>query len=151
MAIEIVWGKVTNRLAIESLIETLKALSIDGTLYLGYPILASADSNVTVEALLVSQTPGLVAFNFPPHDLPINELKEIQDKLGYAIDANLSRHDSLRQRRHIGVIANIISYFSEERPDLQLNNNEYQFANSDNLSACFKIIKGTQHLIAPIF
>lgn len=151
MAIEIIWGKVTNRLAIENLIHTLNTLSINGTLYLGYPILASADSNVTVEALLVSQSPGLVAFNFPEQNLPIEELKEMQDKLGYAIDANLSKHDSLRQGRRIGVTANIISYFVEQRSDLQSSGNGYLFANGENLSEYFrKCTVVPQDLIRPL-
>lgn len=136
MAIEIVWGKVSNRLAVDGLVSALNNLSVDGTLYIGYPILASADSSVTIEALLVSQTPGLIVFHFPANNLNENDLREMQDRLGYAMDANLSRHESLRSGRRIGITSNIISYFAHR--NINLNSCAgYLFADNDNLAECF--------------
>ncbi len=51
MSLDIVWGRVNNRLAAEALILVLQRMGIEGTLYLGYPVLPQANSTTTVEAL----------------------------------------------------------------------------------------------------
>jgi superfamily I DNA and RNA helicase len=40
----------------------LGRLDVSGTVYLGYPVLATADDRVEIDALLVSPRHGLLAF-----------------------------------------------------------------------------------------
>jgi superfamily I DNA and RNA helicase len=111
MTLEVVWGNVQNEIAAQELANNLKTLNIEGTLYLGYPVMASADSSTTVQALLISLTPGLVAFDFPEPQTDYETIKQDQDSLVYAVEGNLSKHVTLRKGRRLGIIANVISFF----------------------------------------
>jgi len=134
MSLDIVWGRINNRLAVDALITVLQRRDIDGTLYLGYPILPQADSTTTVEALLVSKKPGLVAFSFPSPKLSAEDLKIDQDSLAYAIEGNLTKHENLRRGRRIGVTINTISFFATANALTEKIDNGYLFASIDNLN-----------------
>ena len=81
MSLEIVRGTIKNLIAMNSLITTLKNIRVEGTLYLGYPIIASADASHTIEALFLSQKYGLVVFTFPSQQDSIDSVKDIQDHI----------------------------------------------------------------------
>lgn len=65
--LEIIYGKPTNPTAVRELVDVVQRLNPEGTLYLGYPVLALADDRVNVEALLVSAQYGLGGL---PHGVP---------------------------------------------------------------------------------
>lgn len=102
--LEVVHGQTKNQPIAEQLIQQLGALQLDGTLYVGYPVLSTADDRVEVDALLVSREHGLIAFLFgtQPDDQPGWQLlKDAQDRLYFAIQNNLSKHDELRRGRSL--------------------------------------------------
>ncbi|MCP4699299.1 MAG: ATP-binding domain-containing protein [Gammaproteobacteria bacterium] len=108
--------------AIKELTETLNGLGINGTFYIGYPILAAADESIAVDALLVADGAGLVIFHIPHAeevDLrtsgDIENLRNTQDNLFVALENSLGRHPNLRKRRRLAVAVNVVSYF----PDLE--------------------------------
>lgn len=72
--------------------------------------MASSDSSLTVDGLLVSQTPGFVAFHFAEEG---QNYREYQDRLYYLLESNLGRHESLRWGRKLGVPINVVSIFPE--------------------------------------
>jgi superfamily I DNA and RNA helicase len=65
----------------------------NGTIYLGYPVLATADERVEVDGLLISRDHGLVGFliadTVPEGDGDWEEAIEEQDRL-YAVLESLS-------------------------------------------------------------
>jgi len=137
MPIDVVWGRVNNRLAATALVEELETLNIEGTLYLGYPVLPQAESTTTVEALLVSKEPGLVAFNFPTGRYSLDVLKSSQDSLAYAIEGNLQKHEALRCGRKLGITVNTISFFSDPSLLEGLNTEDpYMVASQGTLEDC---------------
>jgi superfamily I DNA and RNA helicase len=139
MGLEIVRGQVqvSNQLAVQSLIQHLEKMNLDGTLYLGYPVMASADSSTTVEALLVCEIPGLVAFDFGLDTMGKEEIKERQDTLAFVIEGNLSKHDSLRKGRKLGISANVITFFPTNNSFTNQIDKHYLFASPDTLSVRF--------------
>ncbi len=72
--------------------------------------MATADSSMTIDALLVSKEPGLVAFHFSSSQ---DDYVDEQDRVYYVLEANLSRHESLRKGRRLGVPINLVSIFPE--------------------------------------
>jgi superfamily I DNA and RNA helicase len=138
MALDVVWGRIENQLAATALVDALKSMNINGTLYLGYPVLPQVESSTTVEALLVALDPGLVAFGFPKGDLDVDTLKLEQDGLAYAIEGNLQKHESLRRGRKLGVIVNTVSFFPTENQltTTQEEGVQYLFAAPQNLADC---------------
>lgn len=118
--LEKVYGKTRNPLVVNQLVSQLDQLNLTGTLYLGYPVLASADETVFVEALLVSDERGLVAFDIGQHvpaeadDAFWKTVQDSQDRLFYALANNLGRHQSLRERRHLGVTISVVTFFPDD-------------------------------------
>lgn len=86
-----------------------------GTLYLGYPVLTTADAKVFVDALLVSSTHGLVAFDVSfdfdkvQNDDLVAELSEYQDQIYASIYNKLNTHRELRKGRSLAVDINVIT------------------------------------------
>ena len=60
MAIDIVRGAIKNQIASADLIETISGVQNEytGTLFLAYPLSATAESVVTIDALLVTKEKG---------------------------------------------------------------------------------------------
>jgi superfamily I DNA and RNA helicase len=86
----------------------------DGTVYLGYPVLAAADDRVAVDALLVSPSRGLVAFLLHEAEPGAAEWEGVvaeQDRLYAVLDGYLTRHDKLRRGRRLGVTIETVTVF----------------------------------------
>ena len=115
MELEVVYGESRNRAIANSLVSSLRTASIDGTIYLGYPVLASADERVHIDALLISPSHGLVAFQLgegtPRYSADWDRYAAEQDKLFGALESNLGRHDSLRVGRRLGVEIETVTVF----------------------------------------
>ena len=109
--LEIVHGSSRqNPALLVQMADAMKEAGVKGTFYTGYPVMASADSSMTVDALLVSKEPGLIAFHFSSST---ENYMDEQDRIYYVLESNLSRHEILRKRRKLGVEINVISIFPE--------------------------------------
>lgn len=109
--LEVVYGSSQhNPGVLNGIKQALQQAKIKGAFYIGYPVMASSDSSLTVDALLVSQKPGLLAFHLVESG---QNYREYQDRLHYVLEANLSRHESLRSGRRLGVPINVVSIFPE--------------------------------------
>jgi superfamily I DNA and RNA helicase len=107
MPLDVIYGESRNRGAAQTLATQLRAVVAEGTVYLGYPVLATADERVEVDALLVSREHGLVAFLLAD-DLPNDEegwlrVMAEQDRLYAVLSSHLSRHEALRSGRTLAV------------------------------------------------
>jgi len=141
MALDIVYGVIKNRIAIENLIKAINKIDAviddDSTLFLGYPLTVKSDESVTVDALLFTKKKGIVAFII--HDKDANE-KDRQDKLYFDFDFALAKYDKLRQGRGLAISKTVITYFGME-PIIESDNEEYIFVNDDNISIAYEKIK----------
>lgn len=106
-SLEIVYGASRNRVQAEQFAAILSTHLTSGTVYLGYPVLMTAEQRVEVDALLLSPDHGLVAFllGSSPPDSPAGweEARESQDRLYKVLETTLGRHDSLRRGRQLAV------------------------------------------------
>jgi superfamily I DNA and RNA helicase len=123
MALEIVYGQSRNRNAARALADELGRVVHEGTVYLGYPVLATADEKVEVDALLVSVDHGLVAFliedEVPANEAEWSEAIAAQDRLYAVLESHLGRHETLRRGRRLAVTPFTATVFSAaaEAPD----------------------------------
>jgi hypothetical protein len=62
--LEVVYGQTKKKLIADKVVAAIEPLSLNGTFYIGYPVIASADEPVTIDALLICKEHGLVAFTF---------------------------------------------------------------------------------------
>lgn len=111
MSLEIVRGNVRNPIAVEALIGNLKECNVSGTLYLGYPIIATAEDSHTIDAMLISVEYGLIAFHFPMTQ-DKNEVFDNQDSIYYVLESNLTKHESLRSRRKLSFQPSVVAFYS---------------------------------------
>ena len=114
--LEIIYGRVGNHPAIAQFISALEAIELDGSLYMGYPVLATADDSITVDALLVTMQYGLVGFLFAtdapttPSDSDAWEfIGDQQDQLFVALENSLRRHESLRAGRQLAITVQTVT------------------------------------------
>ncbi|MCP4104646.1 MAG: ATP-binding domain-containing protein, partial [Desulfobacteraceae bacterium] len=113
--------------------------NIKGTFYVGYPILASADESITLDALLIAERIGLVVFHIPNvHEIDLTssehleKLRDIQDSLFFALENNLGRHENLRKRRSLAVNVNVVSYIPNSN-NTDIDRYEVIVAKKENL------------------
>ena len=130
MAIDIVRGAIKNQIASNDLIEAIKSIQekYEGTLFLAYPLLATADSVVIIDALLVTRENGFVAFIFDNGANP----QEQQDSLFYQITNTLNNYETLRKGRRLAVDPYVITYCIGD--DLPESSNDYIFTSREELS-----------------
>ncbi|MFT3831327.1 MAG: ATP-binding domain-containing protein [Opitutaceae bacterium] len=91
-------GRKVNDEAIDSLIDALEsAAGADDIFYVGYPVATTAESPITVPALLISAKYGLVCFDVVPGatEEQLDELRSKQRKMTLALKAKLLAHPSL--------------------------------------------------------
>lgn len=115
MSLQVVYGESRDRNRASLLAEQLREVVDEGTVYLGYPVLATADETVEVHALLVSQSHGLVAFlladAIPQSEEDWEEVEARQDRLYDVLDSTLSKHRTLRKRRMLAVDITTVTVF----------------------------------------
>ena len=115
MAMETVFGDSQGSVAVESLRAVLGGMDISGTLYLGYPVLATADAKVFVDALLVSGSHGLVAFDLsypvtpPLDDHQIEQVAERQEEIHASLYNKLNKYRNLRRNRSLAVPIRVVT------------------------------------------
>ena len=116
MTLEVVHGPSANIEAAHELANLLDRELDEGTIYLGYPVLATADDRVEIDALLVSQARGLIAFRFadgiPTTDDDWMRLGAEQDRIFNALESHLSRYDTLRRGRKFAIEIVTVTIFA---------------------------------------
>ena len=108
--LEVTHGRTKNQPVAKDVRQLLLSLNLDGSLYIGYPVLATADESITVDALLVTLQHGLVAFLFDELS-SVDEAyadawhgrEDRQNQLFVAVENNLRRHESLRRGRRLAI------------------------------------------------
>jgi superfamily I DNA and RNA helicase len=113
--LEIIRGESKNRHLAETLGAHLLAGGITGDLYLGYPVLSTPTGRVQVDALLVSKSSGVVAFQVvagaPATDESWKETVESQNRLFAVLESQLRRYDLLRNGRQLRFQLNTVTVF----------------------------------------
>jgi superfamily I DNA and RNA helicase len=72
----------------------------EGVLYIGYPVLSSADGRETIDALWISRLRGLIAINLV-EGRDAGDFSEIQDEIASLLEAKLLPHKNLKKGRHL--------------------------------------------------
>jgi len=109
--INIIRGSVKQPTAAENLVSFFEANSgLNGVLYLGYPIIGTIEGAFHVDAVLISEDVGVVAFNLVEgHTLPENYV-DIQDNSFLKLESKLKQYPKLNKKRKMIVELNIITF-----------------------------------------
>ena len=105
MTFDVVRGNVSNIMVINELVRILSQMAVDEyeeTLYLGYPLSANINGKITVDALLVSERYGIVAFIFSQLK-EICDIKDEQDELYFQFINTLTQYPGPVSYTHLDV------------------------------------------------
>ncbi|MDP1634306.1 MAG: hypothetical protein Q8L69_06455, partial [Gallionellaceae bacterium] len=129
--INTVWGSTDKPVSSKRLAELLsEEANLQGTLYIGYPIIGTPEGSFPIDALLVSPNKGLVLFSVVEgRTLP--DYAAAQDEGFNKMQAKLLQHQSLIRKRKLLVDIHTVTF----APAIaQLNvDEEYLLCNADNL------------------
>ena len=107
--LDIIRGTSTKPVASQALIEALQGQLGTGQLFVGYPVMASTDGPVFIDALLVSPTVGLICFDLV-EGTDIGDLERRQDDAYSALTARLLRHRELVNERRLSIPISTASF-----------------------------------------
>jgi superfamily I DNA and RNA helicase len=108
--LDIVTGQRRNVIASRKLVEALGRGNLNGTLYIGYPILSSVDGTKVVEGLLTSEEHGVVVFDLLDVENPDpTYVEERQNDLYAAVFQKLMSFKPLRSGRGLKIEVNVLT------------------------------------------
>jgi superfamily I DNA and RNA helicase len=111
--LNLVVGHKSNPLAANTLIELLSDVEeMNGTLYIGYPILADVEETVFIDALLITQEYGVVVIDFDDRTQASAEderLRQRQDDLYRILEIKFKRYKNLVEGRNLPFEINVVT------------------------------------------
>jgi superfamily I DNA and RNA helicase len=104
--LDVAFGEANSSQATVALLAQLRALDLHGTLYLGYPLLHTADTRVQVDALLTCEELGVVAFDLSSRgalieDEWLEQLSQLHSDMFVGLENKLKDHRELRKGRNL--------------------------------------------------
>ncbi|MBM5815987.1 MAG: helicase [Cyanobacteria bacterium K_Offshore_surface_m2_239] len=108
--INTVWGSTVKPVSSKQLAETLAAeKALEGTLYIGYPIIGTPEGSFPIDALLVSSKKGLILFNLI-EGREVGQYQDEQDEAFNKMQAKLLQHQSLIHKRKLRVDIHTLTF-----------------------------------------
>jgi superfamily I DNA and RNA helicase len=116
--LDIVFGKKSNPVAVDELVECLSELEVEGTLYIGYPMFDSGNEAMLTDAMLITLQHGVVIFdltNFSEDD--IDSIFNYQDELYRGVFQKFLSQKELLNRRELAFKIRVISIRDNDESD----------------------------------
>lgn len=108
--VDTIWGATQKPIASEQLANFFAAHSeMEGTLYIGYPVIGTPDGAYPIDALLLSPGYGLVVFNVIEGKC-LENYKDEQDESYTKLQAKLLQHKGLVQSRNLKVPIQVVTF-----------------------------------------
>jgi superfamily I DNA and RNA helicase len=105
-----VWGSTDKPVASKTLAALLAGTpDLEGTLYIGYPIIGTPEGSFPIDALLVSRTKGLILFSLIEGRVP-GDYAAAQDEAFNKMQAKLLQHQTLIQKRKLLVTIHTVTF-----------------------------------------
>ncbi|MBY0576157.1 MAG: ATP-binding domain-containing protein [Gallionellaceae bacterium] len=109
--IDIIWGSAREKpVSSKSLADELSSIAgLSGYLYLGYPVIGSPTGPIKFDALLVSDTAGLVGFDLV-EGTELGDFQSRQDDIASMLDVRLKPHAGLKDKRALKFEIGVVTY-----------------------------------------
>jgi len=130
---DVIWGSTPKPASSRKLAERLESSSeVDGTLYLGYPILGTPSGAFPIDATLLSPEHGLVLFDIVEGRDP-DGFEDRQDEIFTRMQSRLMQFPSLMNRRELAAKLTVAT-FAPAAPLEKINlDSEYPVLSQDTL------------------
>lgn len=112
----------------------------EGYLYIGYPIIGTAEGPFPIDALWVSREKGLVIFNIV-EGRDILEVRETQDDSVNKLEAKLRSYKILMNGRKLIPLVNVVTFAPARDDATNFSQEGYQVCNEANLEQWLETIK----------
>jgi superfamily I DNA and RNA helicase len=147
--INTVWGSTDKPLSSKRLAEILSAeADLEGTLYIGYPIIGTPEGSFPIDALLVSPSKGLVLFSvIEGKNLP--DYAEIQDEGFNKMQAKLLQHQNLIHKRKLLVDIHTLTFAPALNQINAADDENHLLCNADNLMTALNELNGFDAAVYP--
>lgn len=146
--LELVIGEKSKPIQTDRLLKTLKHAGLQGTLYIGYPIMASVDETIFIDALITCIEYGVIVIDI--YDGSTSEsddsefwenIEERQDDLYIAIYDKLIKQKELREKKELRVPIYVITFLPEKIEPIE--GQDVLTATENNL---LEVISGFNHI-----
>lgn len=108
--IQIIHGSTNKPASVSGLVNFFKEISsLEGILYIGYPVIGTSGGAFSIDALLVSPQKGLIIFDLIENK-DISKYRDVQDECANRIEAKLKTHKELTNRRKLKFNINVITF-----------------------------------------
>ena len=131
--LNVVWGSAREKPeSSRALADKLSSISeLSGYLYLGYPIIGSPTGALKLDALLVSDKVGLIAFDLV-EGTELGEFQNRQDDIASMLDVRLKPHPGLKVGRELKFDIQVVTY-APAKPTTPIVEDPYYIANQSSL------------------
>jgi len=116
----------------------------EGTLYIGYPIIGTANGGFKIDSLLITKETGLVAFHIEEGITPSIEYKDIQDEIFTKIQSKLFQYKELTTKRNLAIDINVSTYAPVWQNIPEQEDDYPCLINNDDLKSFINQIKWTK-------
>ena len=131
--INIVLGSTKKVVSSETLAAFFASnISLDGFLYIGYPIVGTAEGAYPIDAILISKQTGLVLFNII-EGKNLDNYQENQDDVYNKLEAKLRLHKNLMKGRNLQVNISVVTFAPALNNLHDFSDIEYPVCNESNL------------------
>ncbi len=133
--INTIWGTTVKPEASRQLATTLEAIpGLEGTLYVGYPIIGTPEGAFPLDALLLSPTKGLIVFHLI-EGKSFDTYEVILDEIYRKLQSKLLNYSSLSKKRQLRVEITTIVFAPALSAPIPPGNDTYIVASLSSLSA----------------
>jgi superfamily I DNA and RNA helicase len=131
--VETVWGSTDKPVASQQLAEKLESLNLNGTLYIGYPIIGSPEGPFPIDALLLSPEKGAIIFQLT-EGKDLGNFQDSQNESYNKLQSKLLQHKQLTQARKLLVNISVATFAPALRDVEKYNSEENPVCNIESLS-----------------
>lgn len=131
--INVIWGSAREKPeSSKALADGLSSIDdLSGYLYLGYPIIGSPTGALKLDALLVSDKVGLVAFDLV-EGTDTGDFRSRQDEIASMLDVRLKPYPGLKDRRDLKFDIQVVT-FAPAKPTVPSVESPYFITNHNSL------------------
>ncbi|WDM68105.1 DEAD/DEAH box helicase [Xanthomonas cucurbitae] len=139
--IETIWGATSKPVASKQLAETLeKVKGLDGTLYIGYPVIGTPEGAYPFDALLLSPSKGLITFHIVEGKV-LDDYVSVLDENYNRLQAKLLNYSALTKKRKLGVLISTLAFAPAVNVDAQMVDEDHPLVGIDSLPAALEEIE----------
>ena len=112
--IDIIRGNLNNKpessKQLANLFQEEDFSDLNGSLYIGYPIIGTAKGGYQIDALLITKEKGIIAFHIEEGSTPEADYQFIQDENYTKLSSKLMQYNELTKKRKLGFDINVATY-----------------------------------------